>query len=280
MARMHPPLRPGAACAAAARAAALLALPIALAPAGARAQQAPAASAQDWVVTLGGSMALAPSYEGSRTSTPVFMPSFDLRRADEPATFGAPDDSFGFGLFDFSGFRFGVLAGIRDGRPNWIVPGLPGYTTVLQGGGFAEYWPVEGLLRTRVELLQGLGGSGGLAANLSADLVQVAGPFTFAVGPRLSLADSVLMQTEFGVSPLSAALNGRLTPFDADAGVKSLGIATSLSYEVTKDWTTTVFGSYQRLAGAAASSPTVLLGGSPNQITLGLDLEHSFVLGH
>ncbi len=248
-------------------------------PAGAMAQEAAAAASDAWIVTLGGSMAFAPTYEGARTGSLYFMPSFDIRRADEPATFSAPDDSFGIGLFDFDGVRFGVLGGLREGRPDWVIPGLPGYATTIEGGGFAEFWPVEGRLRTRIELLQGLAANAGLAANLSADLVEKQGPLTIAFGPRLSLGDRVLMQTEFGVPQQAVAL-GIAPPFDADAGIKSAGLATSLSYDWSQEWTTTVFGSYQHLAGAAAQSPVVTGTGSPNQLTVGLGFERSFTLGH
>ena len=264
----------------------ILVMAVSTLPWAARAQDAgtatsTASSATDaWIVTLGGSFTLGPSYEGARTFGPFFSPSFDIRRADEPATFGAPDDNFGIGLFDLGAFKLGPLAGIREGRPGGAVPGLPGYAWALEGGGFAEYWPVEGLLRTRVELLQGLGAEGGLAANLSADFVQKQGLFTWSIGPRLSLADSALMQTEFGVTPLASALNGHIAPYAPDAGVKSLGLTSSLSYEVSPDWTTTLYGSYQRLAGAAAASPVTALSGSQNQITVGVGFEHAFVLGH
>lgn len=237
-------------------------------------------AADGWIVTLGGTAAYAPSYEGARTYGPSLLPSFDLRRADEPASFGAPDDNFGLGLFDFSGFRFGALAGIRDGRPEWVIPGLPGYATAVEVGAFAEYWAIEDHLRTRVEVLQGVAADGGLSANLSADLVQKAGPLTFSVGPRLSLADSTYMQTAFGVSPLAASINGRLSPYDADAGLKSLGLTTSLSYDLSQDWTATIYGTFQRLTGAAAASPIIPLAGSPNQTTIGVGLEHSFLWGH
>ncbi|MFG1285510.1 MipA/OmpV family protein [Xanthobacter versatilis] len=246
---------------------------------GSAATSATDAATDAWIVTLGGSFTLGPSYEGARSIAPFFTPSFDIRRADEPATFGAPDDNFGIGLFDLGAFKLGPLAGIREGRASGALPGLPGYAWALEGGAFAEYWPVDGMLRTRVELLQGFGASGGLAANLSADFVQKQGVFTWSIGPRLSLADSALMQTEFGVSPLASALNGHIAPYAPDAGIKSLGLTSSLSYEMSQDWTTTLYGSYQRLTGAAATSPVTTLAGSPNQITVGLGFEHSFVLG-
>lgn len=237
-------------------------------------------TAEEWVVTVGGSVSYGPSYEGARTAAPFFMPSFDLRSASEPATFGAADDSFGFGMMDFAGARFGVLAGIREARPNGVLPAVPGYSTALEGGAFAEFWPLEGVLRTRIELLQALAADGGLTANLSADVVQKAGDFTWAAGPRLSLANSAYMQTAFGISPAAAVLNGHVAPYDADAGVKSVGVTTSLSYDWTKDWSTTVYGSYQRLTGSAAASPIVTQAGTPNQLTVGLGFEHSFSFGN
>lgn len=251
-------------------------------PGAARAED-PAASStagDAWIVTLGGTVSYGPSFEGAKTFVPYFMPSFDIRRADEPATFSAPDDSFGVDLFDFSGVKFGAVAGLRDARPYGVLPSVPGYNWALQAGVFAEFWPVDGFLRTRVELLQGLASDAGLAANLSADMVQKAGPFTFAIGPRMSLGDNTLMQTEFGITPAAALANGHLMPYEADAGIKSVGVSSSVSYDWSSDWTTTLYGSYQRLAGAAAASPLVTQGGNPNQLTIGLGFEHSFTIGH
>lgn len=266
-----------------------LAAAIALAlPSAAGAQDAAAGSGQrsavadpeDWILTIGGSLVLGPSYDGARSIAPMFTPSIDLRRAGEPATWGAPDDSLGIGLFDLWGIRFGPLAGIREGRPDGVLPGLPGYSWALQGGAFAEFWPIEGALRTRIEVLRDITADGGMAANLSADLVQKSGPFTWSIGPRMSVGDTTLMQTQFGVPPLTAAANGRLVPYDVDAGIKSLGLNTSLTYDWSAEWATTLYGSYQRLTGAAAASPVVTSGGSPNQLTLGLGFEHAFTLGH
>lgn len=234
---------------------------------------------EGWILTIGANMGLAPLYDGARTSGLAFSPNFDLRRVGEPADFSAPDDNFGVALFDFDGVRIGPVGAIREGRPFGELPGLPGYPWALEAGGFVEYWPIAGVLRTRAELMESLGNSGGMSANLAADVVQKNGAYTWAIGPRATLADQATMQMEFGLPPAAAALTGRLRPYDADAGFKSAGVASSLSYDWSQEWTTTVFGSYQRLVGAAASSPVTTLSGSPNQFSLGVGFERSFVLG-
>ncbi len=235
------------------------------------------AASDDWIVTIGGSIATAPNYAGSSRYGPTFMPSFGLRKADEPNPFSAPDDNFGITLLEFGGIELGPLAAIRGSRSGSAVPGLPGYSWSLETGMFAEFWPIDGLIRTRVEALYGLRSNDGLTVNLAADAVTKTGPFTWALGPRLTILDNTVMQTEFGVAPTSTLVNPLLTPFNAHGGVKSAGAAGSVSYDWSKDWTVSMFANYDRLVGDAAASPVTRQFGTANQFTVGMGLEYSFV---
>ncbi len=246
-----------------------------LAPLGAA--SAWAAEASDaWIVTIGGSVIADPNYPGASSYGVSFLPSFSLRRVGEPNPFSAPDDNFGLTLLEFGGIEVGPLAAIRPGRSGGSVPGLPGYSGSFEVGGFAEFWPIDGLIRTRAEALYGLNANDGLTVNLAADVVAKRGPFTFAVGPRMAFADSTVQQTEFGV-PVSATLvNPLLTPYTARGGARSAGAAASVAYEWSKEWTVTAYANYDRLLGDAANSPIVRQYGSPDQFLFGLGLEYSF----
>lgn len=235
------------------------------------------AASDSWIVTIGGSIATAPNYAGSSRYGPTFMPSFDLRKANEPNPFSAPDDNFGVTVLEFGGIEIGPLAAVRGSRSGSAVLGLPGYSWSLETGMFAEFWPIDGLIRTRVEALYGLRSNDGLTVNLAADAVTKTGPFTWAVGPRMTLVDNTVMQTEFGVAPTSTLINPLLTPFNAHGGVRSAGAAASVSYDWSKDWTVSMFTNYERLVGDAASSPVTRQYGSANQFLFGMGLEYSFI---
>ncbi|MFG1420249.1 MipA/OmpV family protein [Roseixanthobacter liquoris] len=84
------------------------------------------------------------------------------------------------------------------------------------------------------------------------------------------------MQTQFGVGAATAALNPTLPVYEAAAGAKSAGLAASVSYEVSRDWTATLFGGYDRLVGSAAASPITRRLDGTNQITVGLGFERAF----
>ena len=56
-------------------------------------------------------------------------------------------------------------------------------------------------------------GHEGIVANLGLDWVERFGAFTFSIGPRLALGDSDFTSEYFGVTPVEAALNGRVSPF-------------------------------------------------------------------
>lgn len=241
-----------------------------------------AAPSPDWIVTLGGGVQAAPRYEGaSKMTFSAVLSDFDIRRADEPASFGAPDDAFSWPVWDNRGFSFGPAADIRDGRSHRDEPELRGihsFGPTLDAGIYAEYWPIENFLRFHGELRQALQGRQGLVADLAADWVQPVNDFTFSLGPRLSLANGTYMRESFGISPQESAVNGELPPYRALAGVKSVGALASLAYQITPAWKATIYDKYDRLVGNAARSPIVDRLGSADQNTLGLNLSYSFGL--
>ncbi|TDT94666.1 outer membrane scaffolding protein for murein synthesis (MipA/OmpV family) [Azorhizobium sp. AG788] len=229
-----------------------------------------------WIVTLGMQTSYGPSYPGARNTDIGFMPSFDIRDAGEPATFGAPDDDLSITLFKLGGISMGPTFSLRGSRPNNALFGLPGYSTAPQFGVFAEFWPLDKAIRLRGEIRQGVKEDDGITGTLGLDWVTYAGPLTFGIGPRLQFADSSAMQTAFGVTPLTTFINPTLTPYTPGAGVTSTGLAGSVAFSPAQSWTTTLFGGYDRLVGAAAASPVTKRLDGVNQMTFGVSLEREF----
>ncbi len=245
--------------------------------------------AEAWVVTIGNSAVIGPSYEGARSANLYdrpyhlnLIPSINWRRESEKVDFSAPDDSLDFTLFSQNRLRAGLIGNIRSGRYHGgdvQLKGLNNIKWTLEGGGFVEYWPVEDHLRLRAELRHGLFRSNtGFTADISGDWVQKFSHFTLSAGSRLSLANTTFMTRNFGVTEFEAINNGRIGAFKASGGVKSTGLATALSYEWNKSITTTIFQRYDRLINDAAKSPVTSVLGQRNQYSVGASLNYSFRL--
>jgi outer membrane protein len=246
----------------------------------AAAQDSPQHASTDWIVTVGGSTEYGPSYPGASRNSVGFIPSFDMRRMDEAADYSAPDDNIDYTLLEFSGVEFGPVAGFRSGRSisdDRRVIGLQEVDWAIDAGAFIQYWPVEEKLRLRVETRQALWGGEGLVADLAADwFLPVNDKLVFSVGSRASLANSAYMNTNFSITPDESARNGRLDAFDADGGLKSVGVAVAATYTISPAWSAQVYYKYDRLLNDAASSPITSVLGSPDQNIIGFSLNRSF----
>jgi outer membrane scaffolding protein for murein synthesis (MipA/OmpV family) len=242
-----------------------------------------ATAAQDgwnpWIVSLGGTVTYGPRYPGASRYGFSGIPAVGFRRVGTPEEFSAPEDNLDYALIDTPMFKFGPVVALRGGRStddDWRLRGLDNYPWTIEAGAFAEFWPVPGVFRTRLEVRHGVRAHDGFVANLSADVVQHLGRFTVSGGPRLALADGNLSQVEFGITPVAAARNGLVAPYRAQGGVQSVGVGAAVSYRWSKHWTTLAYVDYDRLVGSAAHSPITRRFGSADQFTVGLGLTYSF----
>ncbi len=246
--------------------------------------------ANRWIITLGSSTAIGPNYEGARSASLAnhpyhlnFIPSINWRREGEKADFSAPDDSWDLTLYSTRQFRTGVVANVRNGRYHGSdiqLKGLHNVKWTIEGGAFAEYWPLEDHVRLRTELRHGLfRENAGIIADISGDYVQKISRFTLSGGPRLSLANTTFMERNFGVSELDALRNTRVTAFEPAGGMKSIGVATALSYDWNNHVTSTVFQRFDRLTNDAAKSPVTSVLGQRNQYSVGISLNYAFKVG-
>jgi len=236
------------------------------------------ATSGGWTITLKANGGISPAWEGSKDLSPYLLPGLSVRRAGSPVSFAAPDDSPGFALFDENWMRAGVVGKLKGRRSSGDHPELRGMHDIdwtIEAGLFAEFWPME-KLRTRIEARHGFLGHRGNLVDLSMDWVERRGPWTVSVGPRLSLADTRHMDKLFGVNAYESLMSGRIPAYRAEGGAKSFGLAGAVSYEWSRQWTTTVYARYNRLVGSASESPIVATLGSRNQFTLGAIVAYSF----
>lgn len=232
-----------------------------------------------YVVTLTANGQIVPRFPGSDKLTGVFYPSVNIRRAEEPPRFAAPDDGFSISVLDdIPAVRFGPVVRLQGGRylsDDRRLFGLHKINIGVEPGAFLEYFPVS-FIRTRVELRYGLNGGEGLVGNAGIDFIAPIDRFTFSLGPRISFADANYMRDYFGVRPSEAALNGRLAAYRPGGGLMSAGVLGAVTYRWNETWSTTAYGGYNRLVDDAARSPIPRRVGSLDQLTFGASVSYSF----
>jgi outer membrane protein len=245
---------------------------------------APAIATPDsgWVATLKANVDVLPDWEGAKSYSFLAYPFVSLRRADA-REWSAPDDGFDFSVYDSPGFSIGPVSRFELGRYRNDDPrrlfGIHDVSWSLEPGIFAEFWPIPNTLRTRSELRHGTGSGNGFVADAAADYLMHFGQATFALGPRLGLGDQDFMRRQYGVTLTDALQNGSVTPFKPDGGLRSAGVATSVTYDLSKQWSAVLYGGYDRLVADAAKSPLVKKLGSPDQFHAGLAMSYSFGFG-
>jgi MipA family protein len=231
-----------------------------------------------YIVTVTGDVQAGPRFPGSDDMAVFFYPGVDWRRVGEPERFKAPDDGISFSLYESPWFSLGPTArivGSRNPKDERDFTGLHKVDWTIEAGAFVEVWPLE-FLRARAEIRQGFNGHEGIVGNLGLDFVQRYGAFTFSIGPRLAFGDSDFASEYFGITPVEAALNGRVSPFRPDGGLTSVGALASVRYKWSEQWSTTVYAGYDRLVEDAGRSPVARVLGSQDQYIVGAQLSYSF----
>jgi outer membrane protein len=234
-----------------------------------------------WIVTLGGYGGGEPLFPGSKGLTFAFRPIIDIRREGTKEWLGLPNDAIGLTLYQTGNFRIGAAGDLltnRDRSEDSALRGLRNIDYTLELGAFAEYYPVP-FIRTRVELLQGVTGAEGFAANLIADYIYQPDPqWLFTAGPRLRFVNTQYESTFFSISRAEAIASG-LTPFHASGGLDSAGIDATVRYYVNERLSLRAFAEWERLVGDGADSPLVRVRGSEDQFQFGLGAAYKFTYG-
>jgi MipA family protein len=232
-------------------------------------------------VGLGG--ALVPDYEGSDEYEPVPLASFEMGYK------GFSVRSRGLGLAadvlpspDWSAGPVMVYNAGRDDVEDEVVDRLADVDGGIEIGGFIGYQLPLGLipqdgLSFNVELRQEVAdGHDGLIGEGS---VGYSGPVTERL--RLtgvvsaSVVDDSYSDAFFSVDGAGSAASG-LPVYDADGGVKDVGLSLIGTYSLSESWSVNALAGYTRLVGDAADSPIVEERGSADQFILGLSMGYSF----
>src|SRR5215475_9295977 len=240
---------------------------------------APPTPAYDWTITLGAEGRLEPLFQGSSRERLRPYPIFAVRRYGTPEPFRGPRDGLDIALIDEGYYQAGPVGQlVWSQRGKASSPGVQRLGDVPWAGEvgiFAQYWWVP-WLRTRAEVRQGFNGHEGIVSDIMVDAVVPVGPqLTLSAGPRLTLATTPALNPYFGVTSAQSAISG-LPIYDAKGGLRSYGAGAQARYLWTPQWATHVFLEYERLSGDVSGSPIVTQRGSPDQVTIGFGLTHSF----
>ncbi len=234
-----------------------------------------------WVVVVGGYGGVEPDYIGSKSYDFAFRPIIDIHREGAREWIILPNDAFSFTLFQTEYFRAGLAGDYINDRQqsnNSVLKGLHNINYTLEGGAFAEYYPVP-FIRTRVELLQGVTGAEGFAANLMADYIYQPDPaWLFTAGPRLQFVNTQYESQFFSITN-SEALSSGLSPFHASGGLSSAGIDATARYYMNDHFSLRGFAEWDRLTGDGAESPLVKYRGSDDQFQFGIGAAYRFTYG-
>ena len=247
----------------------------------------PASADEDPVhnLTVGAGVGVTPSYEGADEYRAFpFMP---LRYESK----WVKVQTIGLGLeFDISPtkvFAAGPMFRFRFARDNDVsdsrVRALPEVGESLELGGFLRSGvPLQmvgfddpAIIFAQTSVRQDvLDGHGGLLVDGSIGVTRPFGERWNAVAlGTATYASEKYMSSYFDVTAAGSAASG-LAIFDADAGIKDVGLTGILTYKLNEKWSLVGFGNFSRLVGDAASSPVVSQAGSENQFSAGFAINY------
>jgi outer membrane protein len=239
--------------------------------------QPAAAAPSTWIVTIGADIRAVPRYPGSADFNAVPVPYFDIAKPGSPERFHGPLDGVGFAVFDNGVFAIGPVGSLIWSQRQKIN-GLGGVGMTLNLGGYVDYWAVP-WLRTRAEVMQGLGAGDGITTNLYMDaVIPLSSAMTLSGGPRARYVTAATESPYFTVTPAQSLASG-LPAYNAGGGWQSVGAGTQLKYRFNPVWATYGFAEYQKLIGPSANSPIVTgPGGTANQWIFGIGVTYSFAM--
>ena len=233
-----------------------------------------------WIVEVGGYGVFEPTYLGSKFYNFGIKPLVGFHQAGDREWLSFPNDAFDYNVYETQDFRAGPAGNLTlQSRLHGedIDLRLGKADVDLQGGVFAEYYPVN-YIRTRAEVLQGVTGNTGLALNLSADYIwRPAADWTLTFGPRAQVVSDQYASDYFSTQ-IAFRNNNYYVPYHAEGGLLTSGAELTGKYDLTAQITTKFYIDYNQLMGDAADSPRVSLRGSAEQVVFGMGATYKFAV--
>jgi outer membrane scaffolding protein for murein synthesis (MipA/OmpV family) len=226
---------------------------------------APAAQAAD--VSVGGGVGVAPDYEGSKDYKAVPVPAADVKFDN-----GMFMKLFGLNLranlLPSKMWQLGPVVNFRGERNDVENDAVDDMTKVdatselgIFGGLVYNKWFVS------LEILSDTGGDAheGWYSKVKGGYNWVIDKsWALSIGASATYANEDFMQTYFGVSGKDSRRSG-LDRYNADAGIKDVGINLGLNKIINESWSARGIVSYTQLLGDASDDSPVVDEGSEGQ---------------
>ena len=226
---------------------------------------------RNWIIDVGFVGGVSPDYEGSNDYGFGMGPNFSITWRE---LIWFKGKSLGANLLKRDGWVVGPLIAKSSGRDEDDNDKLKGLDDVDGGvdiGGFAKYKKKQ--FRFELDMRQDIGsGNEGALIKVSAGLRT---PFVkpwIQTMLHTTWASDNYMESFFGVSGKESARSG-LRKFDADSGIKDIGIELSSGVRFWKNCKIGFSLQYKRLLGDAADSPIV---DDKNQFLAGMSIVYSW----
>jgi len=225
---------------------------------------APAVQAAD--VSVGGGIGIKPEYEGSEDYELVPVPFADFK-ADNGMFVRLLGLNLRANLIPSKTWRLGPVYNYRAERDNVDNSRVDRMRAVsdanelgLFGGFDYNNWTVS------LEFLADTGDAyDGWYSKLRGGYNWIINPsWVLSIGAFTTYADDDYMQTYFGVSASDSRRSG-LSRYNADAGIKDVGLDLGLNWAITQNWSARGIASYTQLVGDADDGSPVVDQGSEGQ---------------
>ena len=211
--------------------------------------------ADEWSITFGGGVGLAPEYFGADDYEGVGLPLIDIEWRG--AYFVSTQRGLGINIIrqrsTRAGPRFTLDLG-RDSADAAVLAGLPDIENTYEIGVFAQHYTRA--WRFEADLRKGLNGHEGIIASIDVGLGgTLAERTSLIVGGNIHVADETYMQAYFGVP---AGGSTQLAFFQPKSGIRDVTGYATIVFIVTDNIFFTLDARATLLMGDAASSPISL----------------------
>jgi len=215
--------------------------------------------APEWEIETGLAIEPRPLYEGSNIYRTIVGPVIDVRYKD--LAFASVGEGLGVNVLQGKNYRAGISLGYdlgRDAKDDLDhLKGLGNVSAAPTVRLFGSYVFSKSLpLVLRGDVRQYAGGADGAEADLGAymPLPGSSPKMVMFVGPSVTLADRLHMQTLFGVNGNQARASG-YPDYQAHGGFESAGFGFTANRFLTKHWFINVNVAANWLLGSASESP-------------------------
>ncbi|MEA3547918.1 MAG: MipA/OmpV family protein [Thermodesulfobacteriota bacterium] len=210
---------------------------------------------RNWAIEVGFVGGVSPDYEGSNDYEFGMGPNFSITWKD---LIWFKGKSLGVNLLKRDGWTAGPLvtkSSSRDDDDNNKLKGLDDVDSSTEVGGFAKYRQKPFRFELDIRHDPGSGHEGTFIEAGAGFGFPFDKPLFVAMAQTTWASDNY-MESFFGVSRKESGRSG-LREFDADSGIKDIGIKLTSGFGFRDNWKMGFSLQYKRLLGDAADSPIV-----------------------